>query len=723
MPSKAALRPLSWAITPLLTLFFMVAITATTYAASNAPSAIYLPLLNSPAALPPSEQLIETARQGGKLDDETALLYRVYANFADPRLPAEYHGDDSNVGPNLAIMEAQARFAKLSPQTQGLLAPFLLPPTAEGSWLEESAVVAQAAGNAPNAADAKITWHTTCQTDPNIKVWYQDRYPEDAAGAAQVCELVHGEIWPRLKSLMGRNPLDDGAESNNGGDNELDLYLVNANTGALGYRGCFNTPSYIYVNRTRWNKALLTEAVMGAFLNSYPAADCMEYLWLYAATTAWSIDHVYPQDNWEHYYADGFLHHTDMPLDSYPVVPLDKYNKNGEGAYLWVWYAANLLKSPKETVPLWWQAATNPDSLAAVNGVMGDQGFDTQWKDFSGLNWNHEPVDNYKALDDMPYSSEPAMEEKVTLNGASDRTYELDAEIPYLAARTYHFTFNDPNIRSVLFYNPFKDGSFPNADVMAYYQLEDKSWHVENWTNQYGKGFCRDLEAERVQDLVVVISNHEWKNRNLTLEPAKPPRLNVTNVACRGWEFEGKATWVGTGDQYSRNDSGTVKATFLRQPYGDGSGTYAIDMFQVAPGTGSGSWSHSGHSANCSGSGGGTFKTSGAEFAMLFIFAKATDQQSSSTYVAGDRRYSGVATEDGRTMLDQLSTKYTCPNGDTYQVPSASAFNWFTTETEPTQEVNADGKSIKGGFSRTVEDNMTKNVYTWTWTMKALPPE
>lgn len=728
MVIRFALRPLVW----LLSLFFIstlaITLTAVVQAASDAPASVYLPLVSTPKDRPTSEALIAAALQAGKLDEETALLYRVYASFEDPRLPVDYRGDDSRAGMSLALHEASARLDGLSAETQALLAPFFLPPSAEGSWHEqrEASVVAAtrqqlAASNAPAESNAKIKWLTTCQTDPNIKVWYQERYPEDATAAQKVCDTVRGEIWPRLVMLMGRKPMNDGAEANNGGDEQLDLYLVNANTGVHAYRGCDNTPSYLTVHRTRWNNALLTSAVMGAFLNSYDNADCMEYMWLYAATTTWAIDHVYPQDQWEHHYANDFLAHTDVSLGSYPVLPLlDDNGDLGEGTYLWVWYAANMLKTPQETVPLWWEGAMNPNSLLAVNDVMGDKGFDTEWKEFSGINWNNEPVDIYKDLDKMSHSTKPMLNEKVTLNGAQDRSYVLDSNVWYLAAHTFRFEFTDPTVRSVLFYNPFQDGAWPTADVLAYFRTADGVWHIDEWTTQYGKGFCRDLVAERVEELVIVISNDEFKDRTHKLKPTKPARLNATNVACRGWEYEGTATWKGSGDEYSIDDSSTVKATFMRVPFGDASGASAIDHFQVVEG--SGTWTHTGSHVNCGGESGGSFTMTGGNSTNLFIFTKATDLGSSSEYIEGDRRYSGFGTEPVADHPDML-VDYTCTSGNPSQKPAMSALSWFKTETLATQQVSADGITITGRYTDTRTTNFTSDVYVWEWTMKALPPE
>ena len=109
------------------------------------------------------------------------------------------------------------------------------------------------------------------------------------------------------------------------------------------------------------------------------------------------------------------------------------------------------------------------------------------------------------------------------MKGKPDRSFELNGNVDYLAAHTYHFTFKDEEVRSVLFINPFHDNSWPTAHVDAIYKLADGTWKTEDWTGAYSRAFCRDLTAERIVDLTVVISNHEFKDRKHELKPAYPP--------------------------------------------------------------------------------------------------------------------------------------------------------------------------------------------------------
>src|SRR5262245_33636294 len=68
-----------------------------------------------------SLDLIEKARANGELDEESALLFQVYAVFRDPRLPEVYRGDDAELGNTHALSEAADRFDSFSEETQEIL--------------------------------------------------------------------------------------------------------------------------------------------------------------------------------------------------------------------------------------------------------------------------------------------------------------------------------------------------------------------------------------------------------------------------------------------------------------------------------------------------------------------------------------------------------------------------------------------------------------------------
>lgn len=98
--------------------------------------------------------------------------------------------------------------------------------------------------------------------------------------------------------------------------------------------------------------------------------------------------------------------------------------------------------------------------------------------------------------------------------------------------------------------------------------------------------FCRDQTSQRIEELVIIISNAEFMDRDRRLRPeGLPPVLWVSNMGCYQWK--GISSKTGTGDL--KVDC-HLDMTFTRS--GDGIGGYVA--------TGSGTWEASG---TCSGRG------------------------------------------------------------------------------------------------------------------------
>jgi hypothetical protein len=85
---------------------------------------------------PSAQALIRSALAGGTLDPGTALLYRAYALFADPRLPEDYLGSGSEAHDATLMAEIEALVGSLPAGLSAQLAPFLLRPAHVQSWYE-----------------------------------------------------------------------------------------------------------------------------------------------------------------------------------------------------------------------------------------------------------------------------------------------------------------------------------------------------------------------------------------------------------------------------------------------------------------------------------------------------------------------------------------------------------------------------------------------------------
>jgi hypothetical protein len=86
----------------------------------------------SAAALPDTGKLLTEAVSNGEIDEETALVYSVYALYGDKRLPAVFRAEvTEELDPGVLCVAAE-RWTELSPEAQAKLAPFLALPANSG---------------------------------------------------------------------------------------------------------------------------------------------------------------------------------------------------------------------------------------------------------------------------------------------------------------------------------------------------------------------------------------------------------------------------------------------------------------------------------------------------------------------------------------------------------------------------------------------------------------
>jgi Bacterial Ig-like domain (group 2) len=77
--------------------------------------------------------LVDAALAAGRIDAEQATVYRVYAQFADDRLPPEFDGAPDRDG-TVSMRLLSEKLPTLSAATQALLLPFFVPPIYVDSW-------------------------------------------------------------------------------------------------------------------------------------------------------------------------------------------------------------------------------------------------------------------------------------------------------------------------------------------------------------------------------------------------------------------------------------------------------------------------------------------------------------------------------------------------------------------------------------------------------------
>jgi hypothetical protein len=687
---------------------------------------LYLPLVAAPGAQS-SDELIDAAVERGEIDAETALIYHVFVAFGDPRLPARYRGDDSKPSEREIVGQLIERFNQLSPQAKATLEPFTIPPYHTGSWW--GARFGPARTSTPSLSPAELRcgqtgkvddplfnqWHYVDSTGGAVRIWWQARYAADEAKARNYAKVVD-DIWLKLAALMRRQPLSDegNIKSCRGGDNRLDISLVDLGNNGETWPYTSDpvaTPSYILLQRSAGIGTLIHE-LMHSFQFAYDVAGTYsEYRWWREATASWAIHYVDPAFNYEHRYAGHFLGAPELPLEFYSLEEQHRGYSHQYGAYLLPLFQQLRTGQPDFVRSSWEQFEHFTNSLAAINSLL-DGGFGKQWPEFTLRNINQPPVDDYHKADKLIDYARLKLNQRVELQGAPSVAYALDGEVPHLAAHYFHFMFTDANARSVAFKNPFFKGDFPTARVQAVYRIGINQWATEDWTNKQYATFCRDLLAERVSELYVVISNSEWSNRSHVLKPATAPRLHATNMSCRGWR--GTVTYkshsqdeLDPGVPVSEyNEEFTTHVTFRYAPRPNWLQN-ELPIFYMPPDPGTQTsvrvhgWAYDSHEPpqKCT-SDDRTTAPILVEPSMLLLI------------VDDSRAYGGT----GLLPTITISGSDSCGNSGTYDVDQG---DWWEVGSS-THVVSPDGRQITGNYL--VHESATSRA-EYRWTLTALPPE
>ena len=140
------------------------------------------------------------------------------------------------------------------------------------------------------------------------RIWWQARYPGDKGEAQALAIALKGlagaGIRPTLVGLMKKAPLPDGGRPCNGGDERLDISLVDLPPPELGLTvpfglnpwACSEVPSYILLPRAASAEKLAHEFMHAIQYAFKVEGSCSNYEWWREASAQWAEDFVFPAD-------------------------------------------------------------------------------------------------------------------------------------------------------------------------------------------------------------------------------------------------------------------------------------------------------------------------------------------------------------------------------------------------------------------------------------------
>lgn len=358
---------------------------------------------------------IMAAEQEGRIDHETALVYKVLETHDPEIVPVELRSDDgqsaqwSDASRN-ALLELVEGYDSLNVDVKARLDGLLERPTTKGSFWSRKIL-----GAGGEQVDFKYI-----DAGEHIRMWYSPDGSDDEVSAdlAQKLadEITGTDMWEVEKQIMlDRVPCSDEPLADNGGDGRLDMYLMPEGSlfprAAMGGEGEFSAAgltipqargkngcpyvSYILLN-TGMDYDYLRSAMAHELFHAYQFAFVQKiseaYFWWSEASATWVENVIYPMLNeewlmlrpgkWANY--DG------------QIGPVDKYEEGGYaqyGAYIWPLFLTN---GPKElagsTIGEIYRDGEKVNPLRVMSGV---DDWEAKFKQFALWNWNKWPAKFY----------------------------------------------------------------------------------------------------------------------------------------------------------------------------------------------------------------------------------------------------------------------------------------------------------------------------------------
>lgn len=718
------------------------------------------------SAVATSDALIDAALQSGTIDEETAFVFRVFAFYDDPRLPVEYRGLDQEELDSSLLLKLTKRFTTLSSSARETLRPFLIPPIYQGSWgdpgLSAPSYAASSTDGFPRHAAMGFV-DTACgvtalqqvagwarKTTAHFSIWYptkdfppynNDFYtPAQAEQAAANLAAAAEFVYQKITTVMGRTPFSDVNEVCNGGDGLFDIYVARFSRRATALTvayppGCTERPAWMWIAADEALDANRAQAILAhEFMHTIDFAipkgtDCEDYTWLGEASGNWAIDYVYPDNQYEQSFSRYYLGFG-VPEYNFPIDESNHMlvNYNGYDDYMFLFflshqYGPSIIKSIWDSTPVF-------DSVTALNaGTLELGGLHKVWPEFAAANWNDWDGGNqdayyrwdalqegrklYQQPEDVALAAYQQRRE-VLLNG------DIDYAVPRLGAQYEDYTFTDPNLRWIAFTNPsaligqmnFLYGPNPDFMIQALLKINGEWQAPQDWTNLSYRSYCRDLKAERLEELVLVYSNAD-KERPANSVVITPPRmtLSVSNVGCARWDGTATSTATSSSGGNVLTQTWSASVTFGRQLIPGAPAVPGREFFSTV--TGTANWSIAGvDAAGCSHSGSGTGPVQAddgqIQLNVLDVAPELSDRISYAS-VPQDRLYFGT----GQTPLTVTHT-ITCA-GASNTVTGQDLSMWLTMPPDGLK-ISDDGRTMEGTW---IEPNPVGDM-THRWQLNAV---
>jgi hypothetical protein len=539
---------------------------------SSSPVAIASVAPEQPTAM----QLIQQDVDAGTIDEPTGLLYRVYATFGAPELPAKYAaGIPTEDGAAIAQLVGEANDGSLPAEIANDVMPFLVRPPDPTSVFHGSAPPVGA--RQPFAAQAVVNpscgengWASLVSQSVPVTVWGSctgGHGTDDLASFLSGIESVYGD---EVK-LMG-DPIQDGGSADEGGDSNLDIYVADSCVTRAGqckdlsdqayaitvpappFEGSPATSSaYMVVDRNIADpgiqRAVLAHELFHVLEFAHNEGGIQQggqWFWMTEASAEWA-EEVFAQD------ARPYTVYPDVAKYQHSNLGLTTTNGANEyQSFLWSYFMEQ--QGGVQAVANAWDAFRGQSGFDNLNTALsGIVPFSSKFKDFAVHAWNSDlvvgegPPDviapRFQDLDkDLPdddaiNDAKTKYQKVVGAAGPQGNQYSVDETMPPLSER-YEIVDVDDSVQQLVVNF---DGLEPSSALDPVALLKYRDGHWERKDLPAGKTtFCRsDYDITKI---LFVLADHgfsadsaisgTWTMQALT-DPCQPTsyKLDLTNVA------------------------------------------------------------------------------------------------------------------------------------------------------------------------------------------------
>lgn len=450
---------------------------------------------------------LDQAWQDGTIKLEDYVLLQLRAIYGDNKLPAIYQGE-TNREKDQAYLFAliNENWSSLSKETQAKILPYLLPATDPKSYFypKSSSATGQRQISLVNffttkIAQAESIFNLITAMD-KVTVAYPSAKEATVKERAEWTAQAARDAIPKFEPLLYIT------------HQQIDINLVSPDIMSSYGSASPNplNPSFCLVKvRDNLDEKTTKSTTAHEIFHCFQFKLGLKYIeptmkWLMEATATWSEDFVYHAYNTEHEYDGEYFGETNKDLFSLA-------GNREYASYLWFYYIVQ-------------KAGFNPGDVAGMlissktsdprNVLNSRPNLNYDFKDFAVWNWNQDLAKYY--VDDPKFPDE-AIPNTFSLDGRDIKKIGEDVNNVSLnkGGILYTlYTFPNQDIKSIKFKPKEFVGNDPSRKAMQALYKVGGAWYQEDWSGLEEKTFCRKIDDENVELVVVVTSNSDMKNKN-----------------------------------------------------------------------------------------------------------------------------------------------------------------------------------------------------------------